>query len=250
MAASRRQPSTTAFAAPSFDASAESVPTSWKPDQTAGSTTCRAIAAVAKRDDLRDHHRPAREPPDDGAAEAAGPLVDRAGQRDSARPARRSTARPSAARRARPARSRRTPYRRSRSPARTAGRRWSGWTRTRSRPRTTRSCRPGARVAGRSRTGPGRRRLVPWWWVRSVLRLTFRPPSSRPGTHTAARGLQGLPGFCPAVERRRRDSAASPLGPGLPSAGSGTLGAPRRCGGSFSVQGALVSAASSCVTTT
>src|SRR6478735_1367260 len=42
-----RQPRTTAFAAPSFDESAESVPTSWKPDQTAGSTTCSAIAAVA-----------------------------------------------------------------------------------------------------------------------------------------------------------------------------------------------------------
>src|SRR4051812_44743320 len=44
---SRMQPSTTAFEAPSFEDSAGSVPTNWKPDQTAGSTACKAIAAAA-----------------------------------------------------------------------------------------------------------------------------------------------------------------------------------------------------------
>ena len=44
---SSRQPSSTALAAPSRDASEGSLPTIWKPDHTAGSTTCNAIAAAA-----------------------------------------------------------------------------------------------------------------------------------------------------------------------------------------------------------
>ena len=44
---SRAIPSTAAFAAPSDDTGEVSVPMNWKPDQTAGSTTCRASAAAA-----------------------------------------------------------------------------------------------------------------------------------------------------------------------------------------------------------
>jgi hypothetical protein len=43
----RRQPRSTAFAAPSREASDGSLPTTWKPVQTAGSTTWSAIAAAA-----------------------------------------------------------------------------------------------------------------------------------------------------------------------------------------------------------
>ena len=170
------------------------------------------------RDDLRDHHRPAGEPADDGAAETPGPLVDRAGERVARGEfgeAERDHQLADEHRRPGPEEGRAAEAEaeaeqledgRQDGHEREAG----GERRVAADPaRELLGVAESAQVVG----------AVPWRWVRSVFQgwLTFRPPSDRPGMHTAARGLQGLPGFCPAVERRRRDSAVSPLGPGLPS---------------------------------
>ena len=226
VATSSRQPSSTALAAPSREASDGSVPTSWNPLQTAGSTTCKAIAAAASGDDLGDHHRPAREPADHRAAEPSGPLIDRAGEWDSARPVRRSTARPSAARPGRPARSRRTPCRRSRIPARRAGRRWSGSRRTRSRRRRKRRCRRGGRVAGCIRSRPRSAALAPstagWSSVAGI------PASAEWGPERARHGraIKASRAFVPPWSGARR-AAPPPLSDQTCRRGSGTLGAPR-----------------------
>jgi len=74
---SRITPNRTAFEAPELEARLGSWPIIWKPGQTDGRTTCKAIAAAARVTIWAMIHGPAGKPADHRATEPAGPLVDR-----------------------------------------------------------------------------------------------------------------------------------------------------------------------------